>query len=163
MQIFIYKLNIIQLMKDIQQKIISLFKEGYCTPQIAQIAKKLKEPATTIHYNIKKMEKEGAIKTYKAVFNYKKIDEGHCTFVLVNLKPELYGAPEDIAKKIAKLPQVESVDIITGEYELMIKLRNKNIDDYYAFVKNLVKNYSISKTISITSLKQFKSEFVELD
>ena len=38
-------------------KIIDLFKEGYCTPQISQIAKKLKEPSTTIHYNIKKLEK----------------------------------------------------------------------------------------------------------
>ena len=39
-------------MKDIQPKLIELFKEGNCTPQISVIAKKLKEPSTTIHYNI---------------------------------------------------------------------------------------------------------------
>ena len=30
-------------MKDIKPRLIELFKEGYCTPQIARIAKKLKE------------------------------------------------------------------------------------------------------------------------
>ncbi|MEK6963478.1 MAG: hypothetical protein AABX70_03565 [Nanoarchaeota archaeon] len=65
-------------MKDITPKIVELFHQGYATPQIARIAKKLGQPATTIHYNIKKLEKE-AIKAYKAVFDYKKIGQGFCT------------------------------------------------------------------------------------
>ena len=112
-------------MKDIRNKLIELLKVGYCTPQIAKLAKKLKQPSTTLHYNIKRLEKEGSIKTYKAVFDYKKIGKGHCTYVLVNLKGEHYANPEEIAKQIAKNPHVESVDIITGDYELLIKLRAK--------------------------------------
>ena len=49
-------------MKDIRPKLVELFKSGYCTPQIARVAKKLGEPSTTIHYNVKKLEAEGAIK-----------------------------------------------------------------------------------------------------
>ena len=149
-------------MKDIRPKLIGLFKEGYCTPQIARIAKKLKEPSTTIHYNIKKLEQEGAIKRYKAVFDYKKIDEGHCTFLLINLIPEKYGDPETVAKDLTKNPRVESIDIVTGEYELMVKLRSKDIDDYYAFVKHAIKKYGIAKVVSLNSLKQVKTEFVSL-
>jgi len=149
-------------MKDIRPKLIKLFKEGYCTPQIARIAKKLKEPSTTIHYNIKKLEREEAIKSYKAVFNYKKIGEGHCTYLLVNLIQDKYGEPEEIANKIAKNPNVESIDICTGDHELIIKLRSKDIDEYYAFVKYAIKNYGFAKVKSLTSLKQIKTEFVEL-
>jgi len=148
-------------MKDIAPKLISLFKHGFCTPQIARIAIKLKEPSTTIHYNIKKLEKEGTIKTYKAVFDYKKIDEGHCTYIFVNLIPEKYANPEEVAKEIAKDERVESVDICTGEYEMLIKLRTKDIDEYYEFVKNSIKKYGFAKTTSVTSLKQVKTEFVE--
>jgi len=150
-------------MKDIQPKIIELFKEGYCTPQIARIAKKIKEPATTIHYNIKRLEEEGKIKTYKAVFDYKKIDEGHCTFIFINLSKEDYGDPEAIAKEIAKDTRVESIDVCTGEYELLVKLRTKDIDEYYSVVKEWIKRYGFSKTISMTSLKQVKTEFVNLE
>ena len=149
-------------MKNITPKLISLFKQGFCTPQIARIARKLKEPSTTIHYNIKKLEKEGAIKAYKAVFDYKKIDEGHCTYIMINLVPDKYGNPEEVAKQVAKDPRVESVDICTGDYEILVKLRTKDIDEYYEYIKYAIKRHGFSKTISLTSLKQVKTEFVEL-
>jgi len=150
-------------MKDIQPKLINLFKEGYCTPQIARIAKKIHEPSTTIHYNIKKLEQEGKIKTYKAVFDYKKINEGHCTYIFVNLSKENYAEPEKIAQELGKDERVESIDICTGEYEMLIKLRTKDIDEYYSLIKEWIKKYDFIKTISTTSLKQVKSEFVNLD
>ena len=155
-------MNIIQLMKNIKENIIKLFKEGYCTPQIARIAKKTREPPTTIHYNIKQLEKEKIIKTYKAVFDYKKIGEGFCTYVLVNLFPDQYNNPERITRELAKLPQIESIDIIEGDWELILKVRTKDIDEYYEFVKNVLSKEGISKTKSLSSLKQIKTEFVEL-
>ena len=150
-------------MKDIRPKLIKLFKQGYCTPQIARIAKKLGEPSTTIHYNIKKLEKEGAIKTYKAVFDYKKIDEGLCNFVLLSLAPDVYGDPEKIANALAKHPQIESVDIITGDWEILLKVRTKNQDEYYNLVKHVISRKGVIKIKSLTSLKQIKTEFVELE
>jgi DNA-binding Lrp family transcriptional regulator len=150
-------------MKDIQPKLIELFKEGNCTPQISVIAKKLKEPATTIHYNVKQLEQEGAIRAYKAVFDYKKIDEGHCTYIFINLSQENYGDPEKVGKELAKDSRVESIDICTGEYELIVKLRTKDIDEYYATIKDWVRKYGFRKTISMTSLKQIKTEFVNLE
>jgi len=48
-------------MKDIAPKLVQLLKLGYCTPQISRLAKKLQEPSTTIHYNIKKLEKDKVI------------------------------------------------------------------------------------------------------
>ena len=149
-------------MKDIKPKLINLFKEGYCTPQIARIAKKLKEPATTIHYNIKSLEKEGAIKTYKAVFDYKKIEAGFCCYVLISLSPDEYGDPERICSELAKHPEIESVDVCTGDWEVIIKVRTKDQDDYFNFVKNVISRKGIIKIQTLTSLKQMKTEFVNL-
>lgn len=149
-------------MKDLQPKLIELFKKGSCTPQISVIAKKLKEPATTIHYNIKRLEQEGAIRAYKAVFDYKKINEGHCTFVFINLSQENYADPEKVGKELAKDPRVESVDVCTGEYEMIVKLRTKDIDEYYTTIKEWIKRFNFRQTKSMTSLKQIKTEFVEL-
>ena len=149
-------------MKDIQPKLIDAFKKGYCTPQIAQVAKKLKEPATTIHYNIKRLEKEGAIKAYKAVFDYKKINEGFCAFVLISLSPDEYGDPEKIGKELARHTEIESVDIATGDWEMVVKVRTKDQDAYYELVKNVISRKGVTKIKTLTSLKQLKTEFVEL-
>jgi len=147
-------------MKDITPKLISMFKSGYAAPQIARIAREIKQPSTTIHYNIKKLERDGAVKAYKAVFDYKKIDQGFCTYILINLSQDDYGDPEKIAEEMAKDDRVESIDICTGDNELILKLRTKDIDEYYEYVKFNVKKYGFRKMSSLTSLKQIKSEFM---
>jgi DNA-binding Lrp family transcriptional regulator len=150
-------------MKDIKPKLIRLFKEGYATPQIGRIAKETCEPAATIHYNIKKLENEGTIRTYKAVFDYKKIDEGFCTYVLIALSSDIYGEPEKAANSLAKHREVESVDVLTGDWELILKIRTKDQDEYFDFLKRVIaKEKGIVKTRSMVSLKQVKTEFVLL-
>jgi len=150
-------------MKDIKPKLIRLFKEGYCTPQISRIAINIDEPSATIHYNIKKLEKEGAIKTYKAVFDYKKIGEGFCAFVFIALASGEYADPERIANSLARHKEVEGVDILAGDWELILKVRTSDQDKYFEFLKKVISvEKGISKTDSIISLKQVKTEFVLL-
>ncbi|MGC8572051.1 MAG: Lrp/AsnC family transcriptional regulator [Candidatus Micrarchaeia archaeon] len=136
--------------------------DGYCAPRIVDIAKKLKESSPTIHYNIKQMEKNKVIKAYKAVFDYSKIDEGMCNYILININSDEYGNPERIGRELAELKQVESVDIISGGWEILIKIRTKDVGEFYQFVKNVLSKNGIAKTTSLTSLKQLKTEFVNL-
>ena len=147
-------------MKDIKPKLAQMFKKGYCTPQIAKIAKKIKEASTTIHYNIKKMEKDGVIKTYKAVFDYKKVNLGYCAYVLCQISPEEYIDPERIGKDLVKHEFIESVDICTGDWEIILKVRAKDQDEYYQYVKNVISRKGITKIKTVSSLKQLKTEFV---
>lgn len=149
-------------MKDIRQQLVALLHSGYCVPQISRLAKKLKQPSTTIHYNIHKLQDEGVLKDCKAVFDYKKINQGFCVYILINLLPDKYDNPEAAAKQIASEPRIESVDICTGDYELIAKMRCKDTDEYYEFMKYAIRKYGIAKVISMTSLKQMKSEFVEM-
>lgn len=149
-------------MKNIRERIVELFKKGYCTPQILKLAKALKEPSATVHYNIKRLEEDGVIKAYKAVMDYKKIGAGFCSYVLINLLPDEYGDPERIARELSKFPQIESIDIITGDWELVVKVRTRDIDDYYQFVKRALSRKGIGRIKTLNSLKQVKTEFVEV-
>jgi len=152
-------------MKNIRHKLIELFKEGYCTPQLSRIAKKINEPSATIHYNIKKLEKEGAIKTYKAVFDYEKIEEGFCAYVLINVSPSEYEHDwskyeTGIVRELAKHKEVESLDIITGEWDMVLKIRTKDQGEFYDFLGKVVNRVAIQKSISLVSLRQIKSDFI---
>ena len=149
-------------MKNIEPKIIELLKEGNCTPLISQVAKRLKEPSTTIHYNIKKLEKEGTIKKYKAVFDYQKIGQGFCSFVLVKLSPDEYATPERVGTELTAFSEIESVDIITGDYEMIIKIRVKDQDAYYALIKRIGSLRGVAKTLTHVSFRQLKTEFVRV-
>ena len=147
-------------MKNIKPKLIKLFKEGYCTPQIAKIAKKIREPSTTIHYNIKKLEKEGAIKTYKATFDYKKIDEGFCVYLFIKLTASAGADPDKISDELARYREVESADLLAGEWDVVLKVRTKDQDEYYEVLKSILAREGVEGSTSLISLRQIKTEFV---
>lgn len=152
-------------MKNIKPELVRLFKQGYCTPQISRIAKAIDEPSTTIHYNIKKLEKEGTIRTYKAVFDYTKIEEGFCAYVLINVSPLEYEHnwskyETQIVRELAKHKEVESLDIITGEWDMILKIRTRDQSDFYDFLGKVVNRVAIQKSVSLVSLRQVKSDFI---
>ena len=147
-------------MKDIRKRILSLLRTGYCAPQIARIAKKLKEPSTTIHYNIKRLEDDGVIKECKAVLDHPRAGSGFCAFVLVSIASDRYGDPERIANNLAHNEEIESIDICTGDWEMLLKVRTKDMDAYYAFVKQVLSRPGIVKITSLLSMHQVKSEFM---
>jgi DNA-binding Lrp family transcriptional regulator len=151
-------------MKTIENELIEELRIGSCAPAITKLAKKLRKPGSTIHFNIKKMEKEGKILSYKAVFDNEKIGQGFIAFALVKLSSSVYSEEaltSRIAKRIAKYPEVESVDVLTGEYELIVKLRAKDQKEYFALARKCIAGEGIAKVNSLISLGQFKSEYVE--
>jgi DNA-binding Lrp family transcriptional regulator len=149
-------------MKNIEDSLIEELKTGGCTPAITKLAKKLRKPGSTIHFNIKKMEKEEKILAYKAVFNHEKINEGFTAYALVKLSSEVYENVDltmKIAERIAKNPEVESVDALTGEWELLIKIRAKDQKEYFSVVQRCIGGHGVEKVNSLISLKQVKSEY----
>jgi DNA-binding Lrp family transcriptional regulator len=149
-------------MKNIRPKLIRLFKTGYCTPQIARIAKTINEPSATLHYNIKKLENEGAIKTYKAVFDYEKIDEGFCVYLFIKLTAKAGADPDQIVGELARYEKVDSADVLAGEWDVVLKVRTKNQDEYYDVLKSILTREGIEKSTSVISLNQVKTGFVLL-
>lgn len=149
-------------MKNLRPELVELLKVGNCTPRLSKLAAKMHSKSTTIHYNIKQMEAEGTIKTYKAVFDYKKIDEGFTSYVLIKVDRNEGRIPEEIGNELAKYDQIESIDIVTGEWTLLIKVRSKDIDSYYEFVKKELSMKGIAGSQSMNSLKQIKTEFVKV-
>ena len=63
------------------------------------------------------------------------------------------------AKFIAKNEEVESIDVITGEWEFIVKIRAKDQDDYWVKLQKIIKNVPIIKINSMISIRQLKSEY----
>jgi len=151
-------------MKDIEEDLVRELRIGGCAPAITKLARKLRKPGSTIHFNIKKMEKEGKILAYKAVFDNEKIGQGFTAFAMVKLSSKAYekrSFTSEIAKRFSKHPAVESVDALTGEWELVVKIRAKDQKEYYALAQEIIRGEGIVKVNSLISLEQFKSEYVE--
>ncbi|RLI22574.1 Lrp/AsnC family transcriptional regulator [Candidatus Bathyarchaeota archaeon] len=103
-----------------------------------EIAKQINIPVTTVFTRIKKLEKKGIISGYRAILDAKKLGKGTTAFILASFtyrtpNKELLSQRE-LAKEIAKFPEVQEVHIITGDWDLLIKVRAENVEEIGKFV-----------------------------
>jgi DNA-binding Lrp family transcriptional regulator len=117
-------------------KILSLLQKN-CKLTAREIARKINLPITTVFSRIRKMEKEGIIKSYRAILDEKKLKFGTTAFILASISYTSKGeklSQREIAEKIAEFPEVQEVHIITGDWDLLIKVRAENVDNMGKFV-----------------------------
>ncbi|HLN45552.1 MAG TPA: Lrp/AsnC family transcriptional regulator [Candidatus Sulfotelmatobacter sp.] len=104
-----------------------------------QIAKRVNVPLTTVFAKIKRMEQLGIVREYRAIVAPEKVNAGTAAFILASVS---YRAKADdvpvsqrvVAEEIARFPEVQEVYIITGDWDLLIKLRAENVDAIGKFV-----------------------------
>jgi Lrp/AsnC family leucine-responsive transcriptional regulator len=104
-----------------------------------QIAKKINAPITTVFAKTKRMEELGIIKEYRAIVAPEMLGLGTTAFILasVSYRAKADDAPisqRTVAEEIGKFPEVQEVHIITGDWDLLIKLRAENVDAIGKFV-----------------------------
>jgi len=104
-----------------------------------QIAKKINSPITTVFAKIKRMEELGIIKQYRAILSPEKLNLGTAAFILasVSYRAKTEDVPVSqraVAEEIAHFPEVQEVHIITGDWDLLVKLRAENVEAIGRFV-----------------------------
>ena len=113
-------------------KILTLLQKD-CKMTAKEIAKKIGSPITTVYAKIKRMEELGIIKQYKAILDSKKLDKGTTAFILASFAYRPGGrekplSQRDVARQIAVFPEVQEVHIITGGWDILIKVKADHVD-----------------------------------
>ena len=113
-------------------KILKLLQRN-CKMTAKEIAKKIGSPITTVYAKIKRMEELGIIKQYKAILDSKKLDKGTTAFILVSFAYRPGGrekplSQREVAEQIAIFPEVQEVHIITGSWDILIKVKADHVD-----------------------------------
>ena len=104
-----------------------------------QISKKIDAPITTVFAKTKRMEELGVIKGHRAILAPEKLEAGTAAFLLasVSYRAKTQNLPisqRTVAEEIAKFPEVQEVHIITGDWDLLVKLRAESVDAVGKFV-----------------------------
>jgi len=117
--------------------ILNLLQKN-CRMTSKEIARIIDSPVTTVFAKIKRMEELGIIKDYKAVLDAEKLDKGATAFILASVSYRLkQGAKlsqRRIAQEIAKFPEVQEAHIITGDWDILIKVKEKGVNKIGKFV-----------------------------
>ncbi len=128
---------------------------GLCVPRVSKVAKVLGMPVTTVYQRLKKLEKAGAIKGYSAAIDADKVDKPITTYMFAAAK---HGVEVDkIGHELCKIPEVQEVHFITGDWDFLLKFKTKSIKTYYDISANCVmSNSNITRSMGVVVPKTFK-------
>lgn len=131
----------------------------------ASIAAMLGESEAAVQEAIARLEKDNVIRGYGAIINWEKVGhEGVTASIEVKVTPERDFGFNSIAEKISRFPEVRSIALMSGTYDLSIVVEGENLKDIASFVSH--KLSTIDNVISTTThfiLKRYKENHVLFD
>lgn len=109
---------------------------------------------------IKSMEERGVIRHYKTVIDWEKAGKERVfAFIDVRVSPTRGVGFDEVARRIYKYPEVHSVYLVSGDYDLRVVVEGKTMKDVAFFVaEKLATLEGVLSTRSSFLLKKYKSD-----
>ena len=119
-----------------------------------EVAIRLNMPVTTVHSKVRRLEEEGIIKSYRAVLDDRKLQLGATAFIQATFSYRLAGeatvlSQRNVAREVARFDEVQEVHVVSGDWDLLIKIKAKDVDAIGRFVVDKLRTVKgIEKTVT---------------
>ena len=146
-----------------KRKLLKLLNKNSRTP-LEDLATMIGVSPEEVAKAIDEMEKDGVIRGYKAVIDWERLDTSSVSALIeLQVTPKAALGFEEVAEKIAKYPEVESVYLMSGGYDLTVIVKGKNFHEVAMFVaKELAPMESVTSTATHFVLRRYKELDVQL-
>lgn len=125
-----------------------------------EIAVMIDKPEAEVAAAIAELEKNKIIVSYKTTINWEKTDyEKVSALIELKVTPQRGGGFEAIAEKIYNYPEVSSLYLMSGAYDIMVIVEGKTMKDVALFVANhLAPMDDVISTATHFVLKKYKMD-----
>lgn len=120
---------------------------------IRDIAKKTGIRPSTVHQRITKLRKDSVIEKFTVKLNNSAVGEDFIVFMMVKTKPNVL-----LDNKIINNRHVKEVFGTTGEYDLLIKLKFKDVQEFNDFIIKFRKEQQVETTLTMVATANIKEE-----
>lgn len=146
-------------MNQLKLSILDLLKED-ARLSAATIATMLGVAEADVSAAISEMEQDHVIVKYATIVNWSKVDDEKVTALIqIECTPERGRGFESIAERIYLYPEVKSVYLMSGAYDLLVEIEGKNLKEVASFVSNKLSTIdSVLSTKTFFILKKYKQD-----
>jgi DNA-binding Lrp family transcriptional regulator len=146
-------------MNELQFKILEILHED-ARRDAGTIATMLDLPLAEVTEMIKELEEKHVIVKYATVVNWSKIDNDRVTALIeVQITPERGRGFDAIAEKIYLHPEVKSLYLMSGAYDLLVEIEGRTLKEVASFVSNKLSPIeSVLSTKTFFILKKYKQD-----
>jgi len=135
-------------MDEIDKKILNILQKNDKT-QYQKIAEQLNLGASTVHYRIKKLMKNGIITNFSAIIDPERV--GYTTTAVIGLNVDPLKM-HDIARHLTTHNEVQVVTTSSGDHDLIIEVLAKDGKHLWRFINEHIKTIEgVEKKIHVST------------
>ncbi|MDG6899794.1 MAG: Lrp/AsnC family transcriptional regulator [Nitrososphaerota archaeon] len=135
-----------------------LVKDG--RKSVVEISDELEIPRATVQERLKRLTESGVIRKFVAVPDYSKIGKPVTAYVFVTFRSERDVSQRDLAEEVSKIPGVYEVSVISGEWDILLKVRASSVEEIGGLVVDKLRAMKgIEKTQTCVAFQTIKEDF----
>ena len=145
---------------DINLKILELLQED-CKLGVQKISVNVGKGISTVHARIKAMEQSKTIKQYSAILDPVLLNRPTLSLIFVTIRYRVPGEPDLLSQKefcqeIALHPYVQEVFVLSGQYDVFLKVRTKDVEEMNRFIVDFLRELpAVDRTLTMFVMDNF--------
>ncbi|MGB9886706.1 MAG: Lrp/AsnC family transcriptional regulator [Moorellales bacterium] len=147
-----------------EKRILQILEsDARLTPE--QIAAMIGASPEEVARVVRRLEEERVIVKYQALVNWEKVgDNGVAALIEVKVTPQRDLGFDQVAGRIYRFPEVRSVFLVSGSYDLSVVVEGKDLKEVARFVaEKLATLEHVQSTVTHFILKKYKQDGVILE
>ncbi len=145
-------MDILSVMDKKDLMIIDALKEN-SRSSVREISKKTGVRPSTVHQRLARLQESGLIEKFTIKLNNDKTGENFIVWMFVKTKPMV-----KLPNKVLHDNRVREVFGITGEYDLLMKLKFRDVSEFNDFIINFRKEQQVEETHTMVATAVIKEE-----
>ena len=146
-----------------EAEVLELLREN-ARYTVADLSRMTELSETEVEATIAELEASGVVRGYQAVVDWDRLDEERVrATVELNVTLDRETGYDDIASRLVRFPQVESLRLVSGEYDFEMLVEGDSIREVSQFISEKVAPVpEITQTVThyvMTSYKEGGIEF----
>ena len=147
---------------SIADEVVELLREN-ARYSVDDLARQTDADPEEIEAAIEALESEGIIRGYRAVVDHEQRDEELVRAVVeLNITLDRETGYDDVARRIAKFPKVESLHLVSGDYDFMMEVEGPSMREVSSFISDKVAPVpEITQTVTHYVMTTYKEQGIE--
>lgn len=121
------------------QKILAVLTEDGRI-SVTSLANKIGLSKSPTQARLRRLEKDGVIRGYRAMLDRQQTDESHVTFVEVKLSNKRGATLDAFNAAARKVHEIEECHLIAGDFDYLLKVRTRDLKRYRSVLADKISN-----------------------
>lgn len=141
-------------------RILEILQED-CKIGVQKISEEVGKGISTVHARIKSLEQSNIIKQYSAILDPIQLNRPTLALIFVTIRYRVPGesdllSQQEFCTEISKHPFVQEVFILSGEYDVFLKVRTKDVEEMNQFIVSFLRGLpAVEKTLTMFVMGNF--------